>query len=179
MVYKSELHVSDICEAAVFIEEIPRNMVFTFPKTLSKVPPHTSPLTLTGSSQAVFQLRRRRRGPSQWLRSQRFKLNPSTIHMAADLLPSPSITPKTTCSPGSASRPQGGMGLWPAEGYCNWQPALFWESGSGSSVDWSCTCWSEYSAPPQLGHKILQGAFCGAFQQCSNKTESLTDFLKS
>ena len=68
---------------------------------------------------------------------------------------------------------------WPAEGYSNWQAALFWESGSGSSVDWSCTCWSEYSAPPQLGQKILQQAFCGAFQQCSNKTESLTDFLKS
>ena len=35
---------------------------------------------------------------------------------------------------------------WPAEGYSNWQAALFWESGSGSSVDWSCTWCSQSSA---------------------------------
>ena len=111
MVYKSELHVSDICEAAVFIEEIPRNMVFTFlPKTLSKVPPHTSPLTLTGSSQAVFQLRRRRRGPSQWLRSQRFKLNPFNNPHGGRLAPQPQHhTPKP---PAHQGRPQGPRAEW-------------------------------------------------------------------
>ena len=62
------------------------------------------------------------------------------------------------------------MGLWPAEGYCNWQPALFWESGSGSSVDWSCTCWSESSAPlAQLGHKISQGGLQRDFGHFSQK----------
>ena len=59
---------------------------------------------------------------------------------------------------------------WPAEGYSNWQAALFWESGSGSSVDWSCTCWSESSAPlPQLGHKISQGDLQEGFEHYSNR----------
>ena len=77
---------------------------------------------------------------------------------------------------------------WPAEGYSNWQAALFWESGSGSSVDWSCTWCSESSAahtssprnrPPHSPHHLptsqwqVENKSLGCFS--SLKTNSRVD----
>ena len=74
---------------------------------------------------------------SQWLRTQDIKKDLLQIQ---DPLLGPRITLTLYLVTRAMPKAPGldGPG-WPAEGYSNWQAALFWESGSGSSVDWSCT----------------------------------------